>query len=339
MNRGCVLAVLLCACAETRPAAPGVDEAGSNAPQTTSPVEDVAGAEPSIDREPVRQPDPDPGAAPDSDPDPDRGVVAGVGADPDPAVVAVDVPLPAQLECVSAIDVPEGHEASSWRGTLSLDPGSARISLVSALRFDSHDGAWSQLSEPSSRDVRLHAIDALSFAGEPDDAVALTLTPEQPFFRAALEMAATTTDLLCWDRIAIFGSSWSAQPVALARFDPERGACVDHEGRPAELNALPLEFVLDTHDGECADLRGAQLNAGDYGDPDIFLELRGADLTDASLQFATLSGSFEGARLAELDYGYASVTGSIDDSTVLPVQGECVVTASETGSDRVTCAR
>lgn len=192
---------------------------------------------------------------------------------------------------------------------------------------------------PATRDQQLHAAGPLRFAGGAEDEVVVELSAEAPFFTAALALDGTATELVCWDRIAIFGSPWSTQPVALPHFDSAQGVCVNADGSPASPSVLPLEFVLDTYHGDCADLRGAQLNAGDYANPDIFVSLRGADLTGASLQFAQLSGSLEGARLGALDYGYASVSGSIDEATVLPALGECVVTESEWGADSVTCQR
>lgn len=145
--------------------------------------------------------------------------------------------------------------------------------------------------------------------------------------------------LTCFSNSDLFGDYTSSTGARVAaHFDWTSESCVDRLGAPA-LNHLPIEVVRESGFGECADLRGLSLNGGDFDMPDVSMTLWGANLDNASLFQAALSGSFEGARLTNLDFGYATVSGTVDDATALPRGDGCTVTASPYGGSLLACSR
>ena len=110
-----------------------------------------------------------------------------------------------------------------------------------------------------------------------------------------------------------------------AHYDADVGACVDPDGKPA-MNALPLDFVLATGLGQCATLEG-QINGAAFGYP-IYrgLDLRGANLQEAGLNFASFHQvRLEGADFSTLSFGYSVVDASIDAYSKLPNERSCPV--------------
>lgn len=102
-------------------------------------------------------------------------------------------------------------------------------------------------------------------------------------------------------------------------YDSETGECTDATGAQG-LNPWPIEMIRETADGECADLRGVELEERDYNHPQLTdWNLRGANLDGASISFAMLSNAaLQGADLSGLGMAYAHVEGNIDGFTQLP---------------------
>ena len=113
------------------------------------------------------------------------------------------------------------------------------------------------------------------------------------------------------------------------QYDDATGRCINTEQEEG-LNSKPVEYIRETRDGECADLRWASL---DEGVPfEISLEgwnLAGSNLTEAwlstpvdtsgSAAFVSMShASLEGVDLSTLKVPAGGLTGFIDDHTVLP---------------------
>jgi hypothetical protein len=102
-------------------------------------------------------------------------------------------------------------------------------------------------------------------------------------------------------------------------YDAETGECTDATGVQG-LNPWPIEMIRETGDGECADLRGVELEERDYNHPQLTdWNLRGANLDGASISFAMLSNAaLQGADLSGLQMAYAHLEGNIDGFTQLP---------------------
>lgn len=103
------------------------------------------------------------------------------------------------------------------------------------------------------------------------------------------------------------------------RYDPQTGTCEDGMGRTG-LNRITLEELQRIKDGECADLKGIQLNGDDLSYPRLAgWNLRGANLSGAKLHFALLlEADLRGANLVDFEFGYAHVTGVVDRFTRFP---------------------
>jgi hypothetical protein len=133
-----------------------------------------------------------------------------------------------------------------------------------------------------------------------------------------------TLPLTCW-----------ARNVELPyRYDASTGRCTDPAGQTGH-NGVGVPFVRETGDAECMDLRGVELNEGDFGYPILAgWDLRGADLDGAALHFAMLDDvDLRGTDMAGLEYGYAQIDGVIDTHTRLPVAG------CEQAEDKISCLR
>jgi hypothetical protein len=247
---------------------------------------------------------------------------------------------PTELQCVSAATSEQGEMYPSvWRATLYSTGETTGGTFSRGPLFQSHAGVWGE-ADTQVISVEQLAVDldgALRFTAESEPQVSLELAAQGLFFFGTLALDGDNTEVVCWDRIALFGSSWAPEPERLpARYDAGLGRCTDRDGAPA-VNVLPLEFVLETRYGDCADLRGVRLQGDDYANPDLTLNLRGADLAGAKLHFANLSGSFEGARMAAFDFGYARISGTADDWTEL--HESCEVTESPWAGTQLTCIR
>jgi len=338
MKQWWVMAALLAGCALTTAenAGTGGEEAQDREPGTgrSSGAATVPGESPASEAPANETPaNESPASAGES---PARGSTGT--AEPAPAAETV-APPPGELECVSAPSQgPDESHPSVWRAMLYGSGERTRATFTRGPLFPSHAGVWSDLTA-SVHVEQLVLEGPLRFTAEGETEVSLDLAKHGLFFSGELELDGSMAELLCWDRLELFGSSWASEPRAFpAHYDPALGRCTGSEGEPA-INVLPIEFVLEARYGECADLRGVALNRDDYGQPDLSLNLRGAHLEGARLHFANLSGSFEGARLGGFDFGYARVSGSGDAWTELPEDQSCEVTDSPWAGKQLTCLR
>jgi hypothetical protein len=246
---------------------------------------------------------------------------------------------PVELKCVSESSMQPGETHSSvWRVTLFLAGERPSGNFARTPLFPSHGGVWSSTGTPV-RTEPLATDGALRFKGQGETPLSLDLQRRGLFFMGELVLDGSAVQLLCWDQIEVFGSSWSSQPRALpAHYDATAGSCVGNDGAPAH-NPLPLAFVLESGFGECADLRGQMLNRDDYSGPDVALNLRGANLDGTKLHFANLAGSFEGARMGGFELYYGHVSGSADTSTQLPQDQSCELKESPWAGTSLSCYR
>jgi hypothetical protein len=152
--------------------------------------------------------------------------------------------------------------------------------------------------------------------------------------------AGAPRELTCWNLTELFGSPWSSPSsgTLTARYDSFLHTCVDNNGAHA-LNAVPVELVRETGNGECTDLQGQALNGDDYSYPTLEgWNLKGARLDNARLFFANLDGAnFFGTDLSGLQFGYARIYGSTNPDTVLPAGGACQAQSSPWSGETVTC--
>lgn len=93
-----------------------------------------------------------------------------------------------------------------------------------------------------------------------------------------------------------------AQPDFDTRWDGKRWTCQNVMGKPG-FNRFPLQAVLRTKSGLCADLNSASLDRADLSES----YLRGASLSQASLRDANL----EGAILSWADLTGARLEGAV----------------------------
>jgi hypothetical protein len=112
---------------------------------------------------------------------------------------------------------------------------------------------------------------------------------------------------------------WPADIEMAYHYDAESGGCFD-DAEETGLNRIPVPFLRETGNGECGDLRGADLNESNLGYPVLsLLDLRGADLTEAQLFFAHIAeASLQGTDLLGLQFGYANVLGTVDAFSSYP---------------------
>ena len=122
-----------------------------------------------------------------------------------------------------------------------------------------------------------------------------------------------------------------------AVFNRDTGRCQNGDGQET-YNQVPIEYVRETGDGMCADLRGHRLNGDDFGYPVLRgWSLEGALLDGAQLSFAQLKHCrLAGAQMRHMVLGYAKVEGQISGATVLPEDAHCEVEVGS-GVDHVTC--
>jgi hypothetical protein len=299
--------------------------AGSAAPATPPAESDAPGSEP-----PGSEP---PASEPADTAEPTGDDAAELTADDEPRVRP-----PSELQCVSAATSKPGEVyLAVWRALLHSDGETMNGTFTRGPLFRSHLGVWDEAVPETITVDQLDVEGALRFRSQGETQVSLELSEQGLFFSGQLVLEGERTEVVCWDRLELFGSSWATQPQALpAHYDPALGDCIDRDGAPA-LNALPIEFVLETGYGECADLRGIRLHGDDYANPDLSLSLRGADLEGAKLNFANLAGSFEGARMAAFDFGYARISGTADAFTEL--HDSCELMDSPWAGKLLTCLR
>ena len=118
------------------------------------------------------------------------------------------------------------------------------------------------------------------------------------------------------------------------QYDPKSGQCINADGQEG-LNYKSVEYIRETGDGECADLRWSALSENIPFDSDLTdWNLRGANLEGARLGLLgatedqsphhSLSGArLEGANLSSLSAFDASIVGTIDAHTQLP-EMDCI---------------
>lgn len=231
---------------------------------------------------------------------------------------------PSALRCTTDAHLDPPGPALAWRGALTVGGGEARLALTrSAVHPDVHgDEPVDQLDASFPFTGPIHRPLALD-----DGAVALSLAPSAAvpgaWLDGSLVVDGLTEALHCWE-------PERALPFT---YDGE-GACVDADGAVGRA-ALPVAVVRETGVGQCVDLGAQALDEGELVYQDwIGFDLRGADLSAASLHFANLvEADLRGARLDGLDYGYAEIDGTIDAHTALPPEG------CEVDGDAVRCQR
>jgi hypothetical protein len=298
----------------------GLVVAGCEGEGDAGPAGDLPGDSSSFDALPdARDVAPDPGTPDVTTPD---------AADPDaPGADAPDVPDGPEplLRCVSArvpdthlpvvlrlavFAASEGHDLHAARGyqhaiqePVAVDPDPRSWNVVGTVSDDAWDLAWEGGG----------LVLARASAGP---VLAGTLGLD-PYGDLAIH---------CW-------APGAAPPFT---YDAATGRCVDGQGNEAR-GGVPLPFVSETGQGQCADLAGVALEDADYYYPALAdWDLRGADLTGAQLHFADLvDARLQGAILTGLDFGYARIGGTIDAYTVPPTAewgGSCTVEG-----DRLDC--
>jgi hypothetical protein len=263
-----------------------------------------------------------------------------------PPVEGVDTALPDSLRCVSE-PLPNSTEilrVDLWRDV----DGTFTASVTRGPQFWSHGGEWFGANGeewPASKTRTLVEEQKSGGLVEHTEAGTLTIALERngAFFGGTFEDAQcyqhTEANLTCWNDLELFGSPWAGVEGALdAHFDWSTGLCNDSDGEPAR-NHLPLAIVRETGFGECTTLSG-RLNGDDFSYPDLVgWNLAGAQLNDAELFFANLTGTLNGADLSGLEFGYAMVSGSFDDNTTRPEMGECAEIESPWGGASLECVR
>ncbi len=122
-------------------------------------------------------------------------------------------------------------------------------------------------------------------------------------------------------------------------YDAFSGTCKDVHGKVGK-NAVPLEVVRETKNGECTTIVGT-LNDKDLGYPQLDRwNLAGADLSKATLFFAGLmDADLRGAKLAGFEFGYAHVQGTTDTFTVRPHTGSANDPSCKLTSNAINCWR
>jgi hypothetical protein len=246
---------------------------------------------------------------------------------------------PAALRCVSQPSQLSGETALHVdRLTVGFSGASATVTAERGLLFQSHSGTVSTegvtTSGPQQATVSVGANVNLTEGGT--DPHVITLHRSGLLWLGSLDAAPLT----CWNDLELFGSPWTGLGGALtAHFNWGTGKCTGPNGAEA-LNALPVEVVRETRQGECVDLSGAELSSGDLTNPDLTgWYLSGAHLDGAHLHFANLTeATLNGALLGKLDFGYATVQGAVDSNTVLPSSG-CETKSNPWSGDIVTCSQ
>ena len=269
--------------------------------------------------------------------------------DDDAAVVALtDLGgTPDHLQCVTG-DIHPGAPANVVRLQLHREGDAFVVSMQTGPMFGSHDGQVDAVAAetdlrrlietPGNRGPVFEQAEPSASGGQ----LQIELQREGAVFSGRIVddhcywmLEAPVT---CWSETELFGSSWVGTRGALAaRFDWSTGSCLDEDGNPA-LNRLPIEVVREVRFAECVDLRGAMLNAPDFGHPDldgwhlVGARLDGATLSSAQLRFASL----QGARFSSLRLESATLDGSIDDTSSIPA-ANCEVGESPWAGRSVSC--
>jgi hypothetical protein len=246
---------------------------------------------------------------------------------------------PAALRCVSQPSQLAGETALHVdRLTVGFTGSTATVTDERGLLFQSHNGVVSTepvtTSGPQQANVSVGAN--VTVTGVGDAAHVISLHRSGLLWLGSLD----STPLTCWSDLELFGSPWSGLGGALtAHFNWGTGKCTGPNGLEAH-NALPVEVVRETKQGECAELTGVSLNSGDLTNPDLTgWYLSGARLDGAQLYFANLNeATLNGAQLGKLEFGYATVQGAIDANTVLPSSG-CQTKSNPWSGDVVTCTQ
>jgi hypothetical protein len=133
-----------------------------------------------------------------------------------------------------------------------------------------------------------------------------------------------------------FGDSVNATcwPVDIeypANYASDSGTCVDSEGNRA-TNDIPWMVALRTGFGQCVSFEGELAGQTTSATFD-FIDLRGADLSGATLRSTTVQDvQLEGADLSGITLESASISGTKDAFTVLPEAG------CDDQGDTFTCA-
>lgn len=234
------------------------------------------------------------------------------GCDRGSEVQELDNDLPARLECTSSGYYAVGGGNTAWRGTLDTEAGA----------FDFVAGPH-HLDAPFPGDVEypeIHATGAITWddgtlALDGDLALALDRVEAVKGF-----LVSGTLDVGADEPVDVF--CWNPELTSGFAYDAADGVCRDADGNEG-TEPRPVQVIRETGDGQCADLRGVAIDEGDLSYQSwTGFDLRGADLTGASLHFAHIQdSSLEGAQMETLDFGYAEITGTIDDHTTIPAVG------------------
>lgn len=261
------------------------------------------------------------------------GPVAGIGSGS--RAVRLPAELPRSFQCVGDATPadPADDEVTRvliWRGDEEASLSGSRGRTFRA--YEQVPGA-----EPWNVTSRARRLAGGGVVFEADG-VELQLRPAGLVWSGSLrEGGGPANALTCWCQEELFGNPWGGTAGTLpAHYDPEAG-CVDATGRPAR-NQLPVEVVRETGFGECADLRGAALDAHVVGATIEGWSLAGALLDGATLRFAELRwADLRGADLGGLWFTHGSLEGVMDDATVPPADRSCT-TRLDGGYPRLLCS-
>ena len=221
------------------------------------------------------------------------------------------------------------------RGTLEYDEAAVtqRLEPMSAEIIQDGDERWvsGHLTLPNGMGIRTLGLELI----REDDFFYGTYSDQIGALREEHQVT-------CWEQLHdLRPDDFITAPLRprVAYFDRDIGGCVNAQGHE-HYNVVPIEYVRETGDGMCADLRGFRLNGDDYTYPTMTgWNLTGALLDGAELNFAQLKFTqLIGAKMRNMSLGYAKIEGYINGETVLPTEADCE-TSGDDEMGRVTCIR
>jgi len=224
-----------------------------------------------------------------------------------------DSDLPARLDCTTAGYFTPGGGHNTWRGT--LDTASGAFDFVEGpLHEDAPFPGEIEYRETHVIGTATWGDDTLDFEA---DGVGFTLAR---LADVAGFVVGGTIDVGAFEPVGLW--CWNPGLRSGFAYDADDGVCRDADGNEG-TEPRPVQIVRETGDGQCADLRGVALDEFEYAyQAWSGFDLRGADLSGASLHFADIADSaLEGANMDGLDYGYSQIRGTIDAHTTIPAEG------------------
>lgn len=298
-----VLAMTVIGCEGTSGESESLEAPTNETPTAEEPTIDV-GQDPT--QGPGSETNEDPSEEPTGDP------VEEPGEDPIEEPRLDDDLLPLSCATPATVESP----AMAWRLTLTLDFETGETEIFATYDLAHGEAPLAPAAPDGMVELDEDGTGVLSFvlvAETPSIALSLSeLDDATGAWHGTAEIQGAEMPITCW------AEDWTLR----YEYDPATGTCRDTAGSEGR-NALPVELVRETRQGECADLSGLSINEENLAYPSLEgWNLRGAELAGASLHFANLfDAALEGADMGRFGYGYAEMTGTIDEYTVLPTTG------------------